>query len=144
MRVQRLAYLFNLVFLFLNLLFLGVNYHNNTFYHDDFEYVMFEAKYVVCFDNHTCLEFVGDIWINGAIDYNNRPFFFKKGECVCFTAPETVTINNTKFKFAFWQREKEPLSITFQDIIITNRTLCIRLKDERNIWWANYYLLEES
>ena len=103
---------------------------------------MFEAKYVMCFDNHTCLEFIGDIWINGAVDYNNRPFFFRKGEYVCFTAPETVTINNTKFKFAFWQREKEPLSLTYQDIIITNRTLCLTLNEKRNIWWANYYKLK--
>ena len=101
------------------------------------EMVPCEFKYIAIHEDHSTTEFVGEIWINGAVDYNNRPFFFRKGCRVRVTCPEEVVVCGRKYRFAFWQREKPPLSLTFQDVIDTNRELEI-VADEKQIWWANY------
>ena len=99
--------------------------------------VPLEFKYVAIHPDHSTTEFVGEIWINGAVDWNNRPFFFRRGCRVTITCPEYVEVCGRKYKFAFWQREKPPLSLTFQGVIDTSRDLEI-VVHEKEIWWANY------
>lgn len=93
-----------------------------------------EVKYIIFDpqDNTRFIECVGMVWINGAPDYNNRPFKFRRGETVQITCPEQLY----EATFRFWQREEpEP---TYQGLIVTNRTLTIVLTEPKTIWWGNY------
>lgn len=93
-----------------------------------------EVKYVIFDknDNGVYLEVIDKFWINGAPEFNNRPFKFKKGETVSITCPENIL----GVRFAFWQKQEwEP---TFQGLIVTNRSITLQLNETKIIWWANY------
>ena len=109
-----------------------------------YEVCYLEIKYIVFneTDNSKHVEVVGKVWINGAPDYNNRPFKFPCGSKVKITAPETLDILDYKAYFAFWQKEeKEP---TYQGLIVSNRTIEIVLNEKKQIWWANYVILSND
>jgi hypothetical protein len=93
----------------------------------EIRYVIFDKD-----DNGVYLEVIDTFWINGAPDFNNRPYKFRKGETVSITCPENIL----GVKFAFWQKQEwEP---TFQGLIVTNRTIVLQLNEAKIIWWANY------
>jgi hypothetical protein len=96
----------------------------------EFKYVVFSQ------DQKRSMEFVDKIWINGAPDYNNRPFYFQPGSTVVVKAPETVNTPWGTAKFAFWQKEE---GLTFQGQIVSNSTLTVKAWGKQ-IWWANYVL----
>jgi len=95
-----------------------------------------EFKYVIFTSNHDSIEFVDKIWINGAPDYNNRPFYFQPDSTVVVKAPEAVDTPWGTAKFAFWQKEE---GLTFQGQIVSNSTLVVKAEGKQ-IWWANYIL----
>ena len=96
----------------------------------EFKYVVFSQ------DQKRSMEFVDKIWINGAPDYNNRPFYFQPGSTIVVKAPETVNTPWGTAKFAFWQKEE---GLTFQGQIVSNSTLVVKAWGKQ-IWWANYIL----
>jgi len=104
----------------------NVNEKDNTCFLE-VKYVIFDKE-----DNGVFLEVIDKFWINGAPEFNNRPFKFKKGETVFITCPENIL----GAKFAFWQKQEwEP---TFQGLIVTNRTITLHFNEAKVIWWANY------
>lgn len=104
----------------------NINEQDNTCFLE-FKYVIFDKD-----DNRVYLEVIDKVWINGAPEFNNRPFKFKKGETTSITCPENIL----GVKFAFWQKQEwEP---TFQGLIVTNRTITLQLNEPKIIWWANY------
>jgi len=90
-------------------------------------------KYVAV-DEAGHVEFIDRVWINGAVDYNNRPFCFKPGDVVNFTCPLEVVILGRRFRFAGWQLEEAP----HQGWSTTSRSLII-VVDGDQTWWANYF-----
>ena len=102
---------------------------------DEREHICYlELKYVIFDkdDNKVYLEVTDKVWINGAPEFNNRPFKFRKGQAVSITCPEKIL----GAEFAFWQKQEwEP---TFQGLIVTNRTIRLQLNETKIIWWANY------
>ena len=97
-----------------------------------------EVKYIVfnSSNNFEKVEVVDKVWLNGNIDWNNRPFKFKCGSKVTVECPQYLNILGHRAKFSFWQLEES--NPTYQGIIITNRTLTITLNSKKQIWWANY------
>jgi len=104
----------------------NINENENTCFLE-VKYVIFDEN-----DNLVYLEVIDKFWINGAPEFNNRPFKFRKGDTVSITCPESIL----GARFAFWQKQEwEP---TFQGLIITNRTITLQLDEAKIIWWANY------
>lgn len=91
-----------------------------------------EVKYVIYNANSfEHIEVVGVVYVNGCIDYNNRLFQFSRGSSVVLSCPEKLY----GAKFSFWQRQE---GLTYQGLIITNRTFTTTLSDYKTQWWANY------
>ena len=97
-----------------------------------------EVKYVVI-NKQTgeSIEVVNRVWINGNIDYNNRPFRFVVGSKVTIEAPEYIDTPWGRAKFSFWQIEE---SQTYDDRIYMDRELQLIVTPGKQIWWANYYI----
>lgn len=97
-----------------------------------------EIKYVII-DRWTgkSIEVIDKVWINGNIDYNNRPFYFRIGSTVNITAPKTIETPWGTAYFSFWQKEAGE---TYQGEIISDNTITIVVTGGKQIWWANYYI----
>jgi len=104
-----------------------------------YEVCYLEVKYVVfnSTDNSKYVEVVGKVWLNGNVDFNNRPFRFRCGSKVVISCPEYLDVLGYRARFSFWQKEENP---TFQGLTVTNRTLTIVLNEKKAVWWANYVL----
>ena len=102
-----------------------------------------EVKYIIfnSSNNFEHVEVVDKVWINGNIDFNNRPFRFRCGSKITVACPEYLNILGFKAKFTFWQREEGP---TYQGVIVANRTLTIVLDSPKQIWWANYVVVNDG
>lgn len=93
----------------------------------EFKYILFDRT-----NNSLYIEVIEKIWINGAPDFNNRPYKFRLGDTITIECPETIL----GAKFCFWQREE--LEPTFQGLILSNRTITIQLIESKTSYWANY------
>ena len=127
--VDALTILLEVITLILIISFVSASHECANMFYDRECWI--EIKACLVYKDGRMVEVVSHVWINGGFDYANRPFKFRCGEKVSFTAPSSLY----GFRFGFWQREEGP---TFQGLIVTNRTLTVIADSPKQVWWMNF------